>query len=54
MLREMRLRQANGFLSKKTCISPSNCGLQEKTTEKPAVESVVFKVTVLLYNLSFT
>ena len=30
------------------------CGLQEKNTEKSAVESIVFKVTVLHYNLSFT
>ena len=35
-------------------ISFCTCGLQEKTTEKSTVESVVFKVTKLHYNLSFT
>ena len=35
-------------------ISFCTCGLPEKTTEKSVVESVVFKVTVLHYNPSFT
>ena len=35
-------------------ISFCTSGLEEETTEKSAVESIVLKVTVLLYNLSFT
>ena len=34
-------------------ISFCTCVLQEKTTEKSAVEPIVFKVTVLYYNRYF-